>query len=360
MDKNDLVVSAKRNLACVAKEIDIEMSKYWKQESENNFGFDPEQKKLTMRLLDHAAEHSLRTAKRLRGAFVYFGYLLGGKKLTNEVIKAGVALELIHTALLIHDDFMDEDSLRRGKQTTHEYFAHGDRHYGEAMAVCLGDVVMSMSYKKLLECEFDSRLVNLATRQMLKGIAETALGQAYDVSLPKMNNLSEEMILSLHRAKTAIYTFENPLLVGAILGEANDETKQLLREYSALAGVAFQLQDDILGVFGDEQKTGKSANSDLLQGKMTLLMLKTLEFSNEEQKKIVKSVWGNKDANSKDINVVKKIIKSSGAYDYSILKANNLIKESIEKIEVMRKMELNDEAIDFLEGIAWYVVNREI
>ncbi len=369
MVKNELGLSAKTKLVALAKDMDLRLEKYWDIELGKNFGYNETQKKMVREMLLHAKEHNLRSAKRARAGFVVWGYKL--QELENsrnqelktkggDIWKVAEGVELVHTALLMHDDFMDEDLVRRGEPTTQVFFGKEDKHFGESMAVNIGDSVLCLGYERILDSGFEEKNLIAAMKQMLRGIANTAFGQAYDVSLPNLGEMTEEKVMSLHRAKTGIYTYENPLIIGAILADLSEEVKDVLREYSEFGGVAFQLQDDILGLFGDEEKTGKSANSDLLQGKVTLLIVKVLELGTEEQKESVMKVWGKKAANEKDVDLAKKAIKESGSYDYSVKVARDLNEKSIETIQKLRKLKLNSEAIDYLEGIARYMVEREM
>lgn len=357
---DSLGLLAKEKLEELVIKIDLSLEKYWNGEVEKNFGFEKAQKELVKKVLLHAKEHNLRSAKRLRASFVYFGYLLSGKVPNEEAWKVMEGIELVQTALLMHDDFMDEDKLRRGLPTTHEYFAEGDKHYGESMAVNVGDVVLCLGYERVLECGLNKERVLKAAKMLMRGITNTALGQIYDVTLPKLGELTEEKVLAIHRAKTSIYTFQNPLLIGGILAGLSEEVLEILKEYSEKGGVAFQLQDDVLGMFGETNKTGKSVNSDLLQGKSTLLIAKTLELGNEEQKKALLGAWGKKETTEEKIELAKKAIKESGSYEYSINKAKDLAKEALEVAETLGKYNLNREAIDYLKGIAEYIVAREV
>ncbi len=379
MGKDNLGTYAKERLVLLAKEMDRRLEVYWDGELKRNFGFNISQKELVKKILLHAKEHNLRSAKRARAGFVYYGYKLGEKdsglpqleyEIRNDggdIWKACEAVEIVHTALLMHDDFMDEDLVRRGEPTTQVFFGKDNKHFGEAMAVNVGDAVLCLGYERLLDCGFEAEKINKVMRQMLRSITNTAYGQAYDVSLPKLEGLNEEKVLSLHRAKTGIYTYENPLLIGGILAGLGEDILETLRDYSADGGVAFQLQDDILGMFGDENKTGKSANSDLLQGKVTLLVVKTLEMGNEEQKKDLLKVWGKGGAvngslvvDGRDIERAKRVIKESGSYEYSVEVARKLNLKSIETIQKLREMNLKEESIDYLEGIARYMMEREV
>lgn len=352
---------AKQKLEEFIIQIDEYLQKYWQEEVSKDFGFNQRQKELVRKIINHSGEHNLRQAKRLRASYVYYSYMLGGdKQKIEEVMRAAMAVELVHTALLMHDDVMDQDDVRRGKPTTHKYFEEGDAHYGESMAINAGDAVLLLGYELLNRLNFEPERIIKAQNQFLRGVTNTAFGQAYDVSLERYQEWKEDDVLSLHKAKTAIYTYENPLLIGAYLANLPPDTEQIIHDYSMDGGVAFQLQDDILGVYGNPEKTGKSANSDLLQGKVTLLILKTLELGSESEKEAVKKVWGKRRAETTDIEAAKEAIKTSGAYEYSLVISRDLAHRAAQTAEKLRGLNLNEEAIDYIGGIAEYMVHRDL
>lgn len=353
-------MTAKDTLMQFVPIIDAQLKKYWEDELNLNFGFNQKQKDLVKKMLLHASEHNLRPAKRIRAAFVYYGYMLGNTPDEN-IWNACMSVELVHTALLMHDDVMDQDVTRRGLPTTHKYFENGDPHYGETMAINTGDAVLEIGQELLLKSNYNNKLVIKATQKMLRGITQTAWGQAYDSTVEKIiEQCDEDDVMTVHKAKTAIYTYENPLYIGAILAGLGDDVLKVLTDYSMDGGVAFQLQDDILGVFGDPQKTGKSANSDLLQGKVTLLILKTLELGSAEQINNLKKVWGKRVASENDIENAKKAIKDSGSLDYSIKISRDLAQKAVVTAQALRKLNCNSEAVDFIAGISEYMANREL
>jgi len=360
MVDNSLGLSAKESLRKLAVEVDKRLEKYWAKELEKNFGYEKSQVELVKKAILHAKEHNLRSAKRLRASFVYYGYLLGGEIPDDEVWKVMEGVELVQTALLMHDDFMDQDLVRRGLPTTHEYFSGGDSHYGDSMAVDVGDYVLCLGFERVMECGLEKDKVLAVSLKLMRNIAETALGQLHDITLPKLGELTEEKVLAVHRVKTSIYTFENPLTMGADLAGLSDEAKGVLKEYSHKGGVAFQLQDDVLGMFGDVLKTGKSAHSDLLQGKSTLLISKTLELGNEQEKESIYRAWGNKEASEEEIENAALAVKESGAYEYSVNKAKSLAREASKEVGKLEEMDLNPEAISYLRGIAEYIVSRDL
>lgn len=353
-------MTAKDTLMQFVPIIDNKLKKYWEDELNLNFGFNQKQKELVKKMLLHASEHNLRPAKRIRAAFVYYGYMLG-KPIDENIWNACMSVELVHTALLIHDDFMDQDDIRRGLPTTHKFFENGDPHYGASMAVEVGDAVLELGHELLLNSNYDPKLVLKANQKLMRGIANTAWGQAYDISVEKIiNECTEDDVMTVHKAKTAIYTYENPLYIGAILAGLDGEVFKILTDYSMDGGVAFQLQDDILGVYGDPIKTGKSANSDLLQGKVTLLILKTFSDGTLQQIDDLKKVWGKRSASDTDIEKAKQAIKDSGSLDYSIKISRGLAQKAADTAQQLRKLNCNSEAVDFIAGVSEYMANREL
>ncbi len=345
---SDLGQKAKKTLEAFVPEIDKRIAEYFDEEIKKDFGFNEKQKKLDREILEHAKEYILRPTKRIRSSFVRYGARLGGEECDWG---AAVGVELVHAGLLMHDDFMDNDSFRRGGLTTHEHFKKvmNDSHLGDAMAVTVGDAMLFMGLE--LISNSDNRP---AMKQMLRGLANTGYGQAYDVGLEALKEWTEDDVIVLHKAKTAIYTYENPLFIGAHLAGLSKEVFEILHEYSMDGGVAFQLQDDILGVYGSPEKTGKSADSDLKQGKCTLMVLKAWDCPE------VHKVWGDQNATREDLDAAKKAILDCGAYEYNKKLAREYAAKAARTAEKLRKFELNSEAIDFIQGIAEYMVEREV
>jgi len=360
MPTSKLAQKAKNTLYGFARQSDVKLAQLWKMQISNNFGFNSRQSKLVRNILEHSREHNLRSAKRLRASLVYYSYLLNNDSVPEGLWQACNSVELVHTALLMHDDFMDQDLLRRGQPTTQVYYGKSDPHYGESMAVCTGDAILCLGFRTLLNTKFSPDVTVLALSQLLQGIENTAYGQAFDITLQHQKSWTQNDIITLHRAKTAIYTYQNPLLIGAILGNVPHQAHSILKDYSKDAGVAFQLQDDILGVFGDRETTGKSDNSDLLQGKCTLLILKALELGNQSEKKIIEKIWGDRNASHKDLTKAKEAIKTSGSYQYSKDFAHKLAKKAVASATKLHTLKLNKLSIDYLQGIAEYMIDRDL
>lgn len=355
-------MDVKKEMKLFIKKINKQLHMYWQNELKDTFSFNKKEKDLIGAILIHAYEHNMRPAKRLRASFVYYAGKLTGHVDDLILYQAAIAIELVHTSLLMHDDYMDKDELRRGKPTTHVYFADKDHHYGNSMAVTIGDALLCEGFSHLAKCNYNHELVLKAVQHLLKSINYTAYGQAFDITLGHQGkNFSDDDVIALHKAKTAIYTYENPLYVGAILAGITDtKIYSLLTQYAMDGGVAFQIQDDILGVYGDTKKTGKSADSDLLQGKCTYLISHVFKNGSNNEKQAVLKIWGKGHANESDIENAKKAIKSSGSYEYSLMVSRNYAQKAAATAEKLRLYDLNEHAINYIQSIARYMVEREM
>ncbi len=204
--------------------------------------------------------------KRLRGLLTILGYELAGAKASAEVVKAGVIMELFHLGLLIQDDVMDRDSLRRTVQTIHARYT--DLHLGESIAICAGDLTFGWGMEILanLKSQIKNSQIVEAMEVWGKYFARVGYGQMLDVS----KIADEETLLSILNLKSGEYTCVLPLLFGATLGGASEELKVGLVKYGMELGWVFQLRDDWLGEFGESAKTGKPVGNDSREGKKTM------------------------------------------------------------------------------------------
>lgn len=360
---------AKKNLENFIKKIDLLLEEYFDREIDNFQKVNDQEKSLYKHILAHIKEHNLRPAKRLRSSFVYYAYKMLHGKDEKSITNAAMSTELIHTALLMHDDFMDQDDIRRGKPTTQKFYQkyHKQKgyrgssiHYGESMAINAGDIALCLGYEILGKSKFAPEKKIRALNKLFRGIAKTAFGQAFDITLESKAYASEKDILNMYKAKTAIYTYENPLHIGAILANAKKDDLEIISNYAIAGGIAFQIQDDILGFFGDPEKTGKPAHSDLRQGKMTLLVIKALERANKTQKQTLLSLWGKHDLDNSEAQEARKIIVDTGSLEYSKQLSIKWAKKAQKAIPLMKAKRWLQESIDYLDGIAQYMIEREI
>lgn len=367
--QSELSKRAKENLVGLVTKVDERLKVFFEKEIQNPFGQSDVIKDMSEKIWKHMREHNLRPAKRLRASFIYYGYKLFGGTDEEVALDASMSIELIHTGLLMHDDFMDQDEIRRGEPTTHKYFENWHIEnkwtsdaalYGESMAVNVGDMALLAGYEVLNDLEIDDIHRRTAMRKLLRGVINTGIGQAYDVTLQAIGSAADEDIINLHIGKTGIYTYETPLMVGALLAGASPEDLGLLHDYSMAGGVAFQIQDDILGIFGKPEVTGKSDNSDLKQKKVTLLSTYVINNGSDSDKERFLQLWGKRDLNELEAQECREIIVRSGSLQYSRDMASKAARKALEFIEPMRQKGLNQEAILYLEGIALYMVERDL
>ncbi len=368
------VAYARDHLKSLIPLFDKQLTEIWETEK-NNLNLHSEKLQgIVATLLDHSQEHNLRKAKRIRAGFIYEGYKLlkRGEELTKteekRLIYAACSIEIIHTGILMLDDFMDKDEVRRGGPTTHKFFEqfHFDSrftsldrgHYGVSMAVGGGVAVMLMGYDILLKSDFPENLKIRALQLLFPGIVETFYGQTFDLSMEAGLPAVEQDVYDLHLGKTSIYTYRNPLQIGAILAGATSEDLEVLSEYANPGGIAFQIQDDILGLFGDSEKTGKSDFADIREGKRTLLVLKAIENANKDQLARILAILGFKFMDGNDAEEFRKIVIDTGSLKYSYAKALEYARKSQKAIPQMVKKGWTQSSINFLDGIAEYMAGK--
>jgi len=291
-------------------------------EREINSFFIKKEKEFSMhsieskKLVSDMKEFTLRPGKRIRPILVLMGFKAVKGKIDLKAVKAACALELLQSYLLIHDDVMDESPTRRGKTAFHKIYEQKMKknkfikasRFGESTAIIAGDLMHSLAVEILLECGMEKEFLFKAVKKLMEINKLTAVGQQLDLMLESKKSFTKKDVLKVQEYKTAKYTIEGPLQLGAILAGADENQLKQLSDYAVSIGIAFQIHDDILGVFGSKE-TGKSSSSDLIEGKKTLLVLKALEKGNLKQKKALNAVLGNKNASETELNEARKISK---------------------------------------------------
>ncbi len=297
--------------------------------------------------------------KRMRAFLVYLGYIVGKpsqKKSVDKILPIALAVEIIHSFLLIHDDIIDKSETRRGKSTIHkQYEKFFDSHYGISQAIVLGDIACFEAFNLINSADFDDRSKILCQEKLYQVLLETAYGEVLDVEYSyKKPKIAD--IMQIADLKTARYSFVGPLSIGGILSKCSNEQMKAIREYGLLVGIAFQLQDDYLGVFGDEKTLGKSVLSDMREGKNTLLIYKTRELATSKDKKILDKIWGKQDATLSDLLEIKNIIIKCQADKWC--ENENMRLTVVAKKEVA-KITKNHKLQQILRQVADYVVSRQ-
>lgn len=262
--------------------------------------------------------------KRLRPAFAYWGFRGAGGADSDQLVAALAALELVQASALIHDDLMDRSDTRRGKPAIHRRFATRHRaagwagdadNFGEAAAVLLGDLCLVWSDALLNGSGLDPMALARARVVFDEMRAEVTIGQYLDVLTQVTGDTSVERAGKVARYKSAKYTVERPLLFGAALAGADEPLRAAYSGYGLPLGEAFQLRDDLLGVFGDPAQTGKPAGDDLREGKRTYLIAAALAGTDADGRAALARGLGDPHLDATGVARLRQIILDSGAVD---------------------------------------------
>jgi geranylgeranyl diphosphate synthase type I len=308
----------KATLKSVRSAVEEELSIFLNRESAylNSISSDltPVSDSLTSFLLD--------SGKRLRPLFAYAGFIAAGGSIEKSTIRAMAALELLQACALIHDDLMDGSDTRRGKPSIHRHFEsiHVQEQldgfapqYGLSAAVLLGDLALVWSDQMLNSS-------GLATEQFARVLpfynemrVELMAGQFLDIHEQTQKETSVERSMKIARYKSGKYTIERPLHLGAAMTSNSVDVTEALSSYGLPLGEAFQLRDDLLGVFGDPSVTGKPAGDDLREGKRTVLIAMTHERQSPAQLEMCQKYFGKPDIDNEGVAILQEIIESTGA-----------------------------------------------
>lgn len=275
------------------------------------------------------ARRSVSGGKRFRAAFCYWGFRAHspgreeGPSLEDDaLVRACASLELLHASALVHDDYMDASDTRRGRPATHRQFGSEHRaagwrgnpeQYGASAAILLGDLLLSWADELLRHCGLPLARVSAALDVFDRCRSEVIAGQFLDVSVQARGRADVETAMTVLRFKSAKYSIERPLHIGAALAGASMSDMESLSAFGLPLGEAFQLRDDLLGVFGDPDTTGKPAGDDLIEGKRTVLVALALDAAPPAQAALLDRSLGT--ALSVDqISRLREVIDGSGAH----------------------------------------------
>jgi geranylgeranyl diphosphate synthase type I len=262
--------------------------------------------------------------KRLRPAFAYWGFRGAGGADSEEIVAAVASLEFVQASALMHDDLMDASDTRRGEPAVHRLFAqnHGAQNwsgdpdaFGAGAAILLGDLCMVWSDELLRTSGFAPAALTRARPIFDLMRTEVIVGQYLDLHAQVTADSSLRRASLVATYKSAKYTVERPLLFGAALAEASGE---LFDAYSAIGlplGEAFQLRDDVLGVFGDPRETGKPAGDDLREGKRTYLVAAALKAATDGAAEELTRRLGDRKLDQDGVDRLREIIVATGALD---------------------------------------------
>ncbi|TDC99954.1 polyprenyl synthetase family protein [Saccharopolyspora terrae] len=289
------------------------------------------------------SEYVTKGGKRLRPELCYWGWRAAGGSDTDSIIKAAASLELFHAFCLAHDDVMDNSDTRRGKPSLHRSLEKTHRDmgwsgnptaFGRHMAILAGDLLMSWSDQMFQESGVGARWIHAARPLLAQMRSEVVAGQQLDLRIQHRTAPTLRDALRVIEYKTARYTVQRPLQIGAKLtGDASPGLMAGLASYGVPLGEAFQLRDDVLGVFGDPSITGKPVIDDIRDGKQTALIIIARELAGNDEREVLDRWYGNPKITQHSAKQVRQVITSTGALEAVENMIGDLVADSLAALE---------------------------
>ena len=296
--------------------------------------------------------------KRLRPAFCFWAFVgAGGDPESTEIIDVGAALEMLHTFALIHDDIMDDSDRRRNKPSVHALFIttheskqwkSESRRFGEGAAILIGD--LAAIYADVLFSKRDNISEGIFNELRI----ELCVGQYLDLMGTATSSVDPVKAARIEEYKSGKYTVERPLHLGAALAGRFSELNESLSAVGLPMGAAFQLRDDLLGVFGDSEVTGKPVGDDLREGKLTPLIAAAAARANSSETTQLQRI-GHRNLRDDEIFRLQEILVSTGARDEVEREIKRLTEESM---RALSESKISREARNALEELGAYVAWR--
>lgn len=316
---------------------------------------------------------TLKKAKRIRPILAYYGYLLadGLNTEVEPVYSLGIGLEIFHSSALIWDDIIDQSTERRGEPTLEahyqKYFTHNlgtvslAKHNAMSSSLLAGGLAMSIADSAISKLPSNLREYYF---DMAFELFSGQIDDCFGVGLSNFEELSEEKILTMLKTKSGNYSIQKPVIMGMILANPSIPLGELLltdqfkkmSEITESIGLIFQLTDDILGVFGDEGKTGKSNISDIVEGKKTLLMYLAYQASSPVEKLRMRKVLGERNYNLEEIRWLKDHIIKVKMLDNLKNRCVNLNRKI--QIDLEQNFNFENQGIKFISQLSNYLLER--
>ncbi|MEM9292753.1 MAG: polyprenyl synthetase family protein [Acidobacteriota bacterium] len=345
-----------------------ELGRFFREREEETRGRAPQ----ALELLASVEDLVQAGGKRLRPALVYFSYRACGGEQEAEVLPLAMGTELLHTYLLIHDDIMDRAPTRRGKITAHRRFEaafpHTERgpgrpdpeeearHHGTSMAILSGDLASTLAFQLFASLPAEPAARRLAVERLVFLMSREVIdGQFLEMHAGLGADPSGEDLARILQLKSGLYSVERPVELGATLAEADPALLGALKQYGRALGEAFQLQDDLLGVFADETAVGKPVGGDLEEGKHTFLIHHALRLASPDDESYLRSILGRAGLTHSEVQRGRSILESCGAR----AAVEAMIEERSETARrLLEPLQLAPSGHAFLRGLVDYLEQR--
>ena len=313
--------------------------------------------------------------KYLRALLIALGYLISTKKDDLSYLPLAAAYETFQTSILIHDDVIDNSELRRGKKTVHKkyeekfdkydlkdaLFEEKKKNTTSSIGICLGDIGFYIANNIIVENYMNNPNLARLLKYYNNIVINTGKGELIDVVLPfnekynSKNKCLEKDIMEIYELKTSWYTIIGPCSLGLILGGSSERVVDSIVKSLSPIGIAFQIKDDLLGIYGNIKSLGKSNTSDITEYKQTILY--SYVVNGTEYKDELKKYYGNADLSEKDYLKIRDIFEKSGAKKYAIDMMNSLFSES--KKLILKNRNIPTYYKEILLGLIIYLEIRD-
>ena len=348
-------------IAALRERFDAELAIYLKEQREHVLSLDADLEPL----VDEVVQLTLSGGKRLRPAFCYWGFRGGGGADGPDIVRAALALELLHTFALLHDDIMDGSRIRKFRPSA--WLSFGDLHarsawrrgrqnFGVSAAILAGDLA-------LMWADDLFGTTRLAPDRVLAGLGlfttmrvEVTAGQYLDLVEAHRGQTDEAAARRVCTLKSGRYTVERPLQIGLALAGGDAELHAAFAAYGNPLGQAFQIRDDVLGVFGDPDTTGKPNDDDFREGKETVLVAKARQAASPSDRDTLDRLLGAPDLDDDGVAELRRILVESGALAATLRLIDALVSEAVAGIE---RAALPTPVRDALVELAEYVGQRD-
>jgi geranylgeranyl diphosphate synthase, type I len=348
-------------LAAFRREIDGDLGAFLAARRRETAAAAPE----AVALVDALADLLGRGGKRLRPALVHHAFVATGGGDPAQVRPLALATEVLHTYLLVHDDIMDHAEVRRGRPTSQVLFAERHRargwrgdaaDYGRSMAILVGDLAASYAGELAARLEVAAERRGAVAQCFATMSHEVIHGQYLEVQLGFADAASEEDLERVLRLKSGRYSVERPIELGALAAGAGAAERRALSRYGRALGEAFQLQDDLLGMFGDADTVGKPVGSDLAEGKFTFLVYHALAAADAADGEWLESVRGRGDLGPEEVSRARELMRTTGA----LARVREMIAARLATArEALASLRLHPAGAAFLAGLIDYSRRRE-
>ncbi|MEU4595893.1 polyprenyl synthetase family protein [Nocardia sp. NPDC023988] len=302
--------------------------------------------------------------KCVRSVFVYLGWLCGGGGEFEPALRAAASVELLHAFALVQDDVMDESRVRRGRQSTHLRLAawHAEQglsgsaaRFGESAAILLADLYLVWAERMLRESGVSTAALGRAWPRYDAMRSELAVGQLADLSNDANRFPSLTAVMDIARRKSGNYTVRRPLELGAAMADCDDTVMDVLGAYGVLVGEAFQLRDDLLGVFGDPSTTGKPSGDDIRERKATTLIALADQLAGPPDRARLRDLWREELIDEQGVAFAQAVIVDSGARQC----AERMIRDRVEHARrLLDRADLEPSVADALHRMALLCTDR--